>query len=264
MTESSTDFAGGTTISGQVAPEEYTSQYKPTLVDRWDDLIDWDRRKASENNFFVELLKEAESRRVLDAAAGTGFHSVSLAEAGFEVTAVDGSRKMLDRAAANARREGQSFEIIHTDWRGLGENLDGRYDAIVCLGSSFPHLFDEADRRAVLAEFYEALNPGGMLILDHRNFDAIRAHRYRSSGNFYYCGTGANVSVAHIDENLCRFRYDFPDGATYHLEVYPVLKDELTGLLLQSGFDTTQTFGDFQEKFDIFASDFIIHVARKA
>ncbi|GAA3194756.1 MULTISPECIES: class I SAM-dependent methyltransferase [Streptomyces] len=244
--------------------EDFEGQYVRPLVDRWDQLIDWDRRRASEQDFFVELLRGAEAHRVLDVAAGTGYHSITLAQQGFDVTAADGSAEMIERTRRNAEAHGQSFRVLQADWRTLRQHLDGRYDAIVCLGSSLPHLFQEDDRRAVLAEFHEALNPGGVLIVDHRNFDAIRRHRYQSSGNYYYCGTGATVTVAHIDAQLCRFRYDFPDGGRHHLEVYPILSAELSSLLLDTGFDTVQTFGDFQEDFDLDEVDFVIHVARKS
>jgi glycine/sarcosine N-methyltransferase len=186
-----------------------------------------------------------------------------LARHGFEVTAVDGSAEMIERTRLNAARQGQSFPTVRTDWRQLRDTVHGRYDAIVCLGSSFPHLFQESDRRAVLAEFYEALNPGGILVVDHRNFDSIRRHRYQSSGNYYYCGTGASVSVAHVDDQLCRFQYEFPDGGTHHLEVYPILSAELSGLLRESGFESVEEFGDFRRDFDVDDVDFVIHVARK-
>ncbi|MEW2067179.1 methyltransferase domain-containing protein [Streptomyces sp. NPDC007346] len=243
--------------------EDFEGQYVSKLVDRWDQLIDWDRRRTGEQDFFAELLREAEAGRVLDVAAGTGYHAVTLAQQGFDVTAADGSAEMIARTRRNAERRGLSFPAVQADWRKLGEHIDQRYDAVVCLGSSLPHLFQETDRRAALAAFYEALNPGGMLIVDHRNFDAIRQHRYSSSGNYYYCGTGANVSVAHIDDQLCRFQYDFADGSTHHLEVYPILSDELSALLIDTGFDTVQQFGDFQESYDADAVDFVIHVARK-
>lgn len=243
--------------------DDFAGQYVRTLVDHWDDLIDWDRRGESEQGFFADLLAEAGARRVLDVATGTGYHAVTLARAGFDVTAVDGSAEMIERTRVNAARHGQSFPVVRSDWRRLRENIDGRYDAIVCLGSSFPHLFHESERRAVLAEFHEALNPGGVLVVDHRNFDAIRRHRYRSSGDYYYCGTGASVSVAHVDDRLCRFRYEFPDGDTHHLEVYPILSAELSDLLVDSGFAAVEEFGDFDRNYDADATDFIIHVARK-
>ncbi|MBH0246651.1 class I SAM-dependent methyltransferase [Streptomyces bacillaris] len=257
-----TSDAPGPARAGRDA-EDFEGQYVSKLVDRWDQLIDWDRRGAGEQDFFVELLREAEARRVLDVAAGTGYHAVTLAQQGFDVTAADGSAEMIAWTRRNAEGRGLSFPAVQADWRRLGEHIGGRYDAVVCLGSSLPHLFQEADRRAALAAFYEVLNPGGMLIVDHRNFDAIRRHRYSSSGNYYYCGTGANVSIAHVDGRLCRFQYDFADGSTHHLDVYPILSDELSALLIDTGFDTVQQFGDFQENYDIDAVDFVIHVARK-
>lgn len=251
------------TTPPRAEPEHFVAQYAPRFVDRWDDLIDWDRRQAAEAGFFVERLRAAGARRVLDVAAGTGFHSVALIEAGFEVVAVDGSGAMLQQARLNAARRGHALEAIEADWRRLGEAVTGTFDALVCLGSSFPHLFAEEDRRHVLDEFARRLAPGGLLMLDHRNFDAIRAHRYKASGKFYYCGTGAKVGIDHIDARLCRFRYDFDDRETYTLEVYPVLTQEMRGLLAGAGFVETQTFGDFAPSFDPDATDFIIHVARR-
>lgn len=253
-----------TVLDDHRTADDFAAQYGTALVDRWDDLIDWDRRERSEQGFFAKLLTAAKAHRVLDVAAGTGYHSVSLARHGFDVTAVDGSPEMVARTRRNAARHGLTFPVVEADWRTLRRHLDGRYDAVVCLGSSFPHLFHEADRRAVLAEFREALNPGGILIVDHRNFDSIRRHRYRSSGNYYYCGTGASVSVARVDDRLCRFRYEFGDGDVHHLEVYPILSAELSGLLVDSGFDSVRDFGDFREDFDAYDADFIIHVARKS
>lgn len=244
-------------------PDDRTDQYLPALVDRWDDLIDWERRAAGEGRFFVDTLRRAGARRVLDVAAGTGFHALTLADAGFEVTAVDGSAEMLRQAAVNAGRRGHDLPLVHADWTELPPWFEGSFDAVVCLGSSFPHLFDGKRRGQVLRAFRSVLRPGGLLLVDHRNFDAIRAGCYRSSGNYYYCGTGVDVSVNHIDDSLCRFRYDFPDGSAHHLEVYPILAVELADLLTDSGFDDVRTFGDFQPDFHPLAPDFVIHVATR-
>jgi SAM-dependent methyltransferase len=238
-------------------------QYQPSFVDRWDDLIDWEKRRRGEGDFFISALRRIEARRVLDAATGTGFHSVSLAAAGFDVTSVDGSATMLARAATNAARHGIALKPVHADWCRLDEAIDRKFDAVLCLGSSFPHLFSEHDRRRALAAFFHVLRPGGMLIIDHRNFDAIRAFRYRASGRYYYCGSGVAVTIAHVDESVCRFRYVFQDEASYELEVYPMLRHELRELLTQAGFTAIETYGDFRADADLDRSDFVIHTARK-
>src|SRR5699024_1994603 len=78
--------------------DHYQHEYVHNFVERWDEYIDWDGRAASEGNFFIDLLKKYGCRSVIDAATGTGFHSVQLLKAGFEVASIDGSPQMLAKA----------------------------------------------------------------------------------------------------------------------------------------------------------------------
>ncbi len=55
---------------------QYQAEYIRSFVAKWDELIDWDRRTSSEGEFFIEILRQHGARKVLDAATGTGFHSV--------------------------------------------------------------------------------------------------------------------------------------------------------------------------------------------
>ncbi len=63
--------------------------------------------------------------------------------------------------------------MVHADWRWLNRDVHGEYDAIICLGNSFTHLFSERDRRKALAEFYAMLKHDGVLIIDQRNYDSL-------------------------------------------------------------------------------------------
>lgn len=82
------------------------------FVERWDELIDWNKRAAGEGSFFYDLLRPAGAWRVLDAATGSGFHAAQLHKAGFDVTACDGSPTMVDRARRNFDRLGSTFRSI--------------------------------------------------------------------------------------------------------------------------------------------------------
>lgn len=241
--------------------EDLDAQYVRTFVDRWDELIDWEGRRTAERGFFSRLLRGAGARRVLDAATGTGYHSVALIEDGFEVTSLDASAEMLRRAQANAERRGHALRTVRGDWRELDPAFDGRFDAVVCLGSSFPHLFSEDGRRAALARFRSVLAPGGLLVIDQRNFDAILRGRYGGGRRVYYCGSAARVSVDHASEDLVRFRYDFEDGQSYRLQVYPLGCEEARTLLAESGFGGIETYGDFERDYDPDAAGFLIHTA---
>ncbi|AGA31945.1 Glycine N-methyltransferase; Sarcosine N-methyltransferase [Thioalkalivibrio nitratireducens DSM 14787] len=243
--------------------DNYRSEYVKSFVDKWDDLIDWDSRARSEGDFFIQVLKDRGARRVLDVAAGTGFHSVQLIEAGFDVVSADGSPEMLAKAFENARRRGHIMRTTQADWRWLNRDIYGRYDAVVCLGNSFTHLFNENDRRKALAEFYSALNHDGVLILDQRNYDAILDHGYSSSHTYYYCGDNVSVAPEHVDEGLARFEYRFPDKSTYHLNMFPLRKAYVRRLMREVGFQNIDTYGDFKETYREHEPDFFIHVADK-
>src|SRR5699024_10315361 len=129
----------------------YSEEYIGGFVEKWDDLIDWDGRADSEGDFFIRQLREHGCKRVLDEATGTAFHSVRLMQAGFEVTSLNGSRHMLAKAFENAKNRGYILNTVRSDWRWLNQDVHGKYDAIICLGNSYTHLFTDADRRKVLA-----------------------------------------------------------------------------------------------------------------
>jgi SAM-dependent methyltransferase len=241
----------------------YKQEYVKGFVDKWDDLIDWDSRAKSEGDFFINLLKERNARRVLDVATGTGFHSVRLIEAGFEVVSADGSAEMLAKAFENGRRRGHILRTVLADWRWLNRDVHGEYDAIICLGNSFTHLFEEKDRRKTLAEFYATLEHDGVLILDQRNYDSILDHGFSSKHVYYYCGEDVTAEPEYVDDGLARFKYSFPDKSEYHLNMYPLRKEYTRRLMREVGFQKIETYGDFQETFREDDPDFFVHVAEK-
>jgi len=242
----------------------YRQEYVEAFVDKWDELVDWDARTSSEGGFFIQALKDQSKQRILDVSTGTGFHSVQLLQAGFDVTSVDGSATMLIKAFENAKHRNLILNTVQADWRWLNKAIQGKYDAIICLGNSFTHLFDEMDRRRVLAEFYAALRYDGILILDQRNYDAILDVGFNGSHKYYYCGHQVTAEPEHIDPALTRFRYAFPDGSVFHLNMFPLRKDYVRRLMTEAGFMHIQTYGDFQDRYDPHSPYFFIHVAAKA
>ena len=94
----------------------YKDEYVKTFVEKWDELIDWERRWKSEGEFFIEQLRSYGVERVLDVATGTGFHSVRLLSAGFDVVSADGSPMMLSKAFENARKRGHILRTVFIAW----------------------------------------------------------------------------------------------------------------------------------------------------
>ena len=241
----------------------YREEYIEGFVEKWDSLINWDARAKGEGQFFVDILRARGKESVLDVATGTGFHSCRLMEEGFDVTSVDGSAEMLMKAFENAGKRGQVLKTCQADWRWLNKDIKGKFDAIVCLGNSFTHIHDEMDRRRALAEFYAALKHDGILIIDHRNYDLILDQDFSTKHKYYYCGKDVVAEPEHVDDGLARFRYSFPDGSEYHLNMFPLRNRYMRKLLTEAGFHHVHTYGDFQSDFEDHDPDFFIQVAEK-
>lgn len=243
--------------------DQYRAEYIMSFVEKWDELIDWKARAASEGQFFIDILRARGKMNVLDVASGTGFHSVQLLEAGFDVTSADGSAAMLAKAFENATERNLILKTVQADWRWLNRDIMGKFDAVICLGNSFTHLHEESDRRRALAEFYAALKHDGILIIDQRNYDAILDGGFTTKHKYYYCGDQVTAEPEHIDEGLARFRYTFPDNSVYRLNMFPLRKNYLRGLMQESGFQKIRTYGDFKETYQESDPDFFVHVAEK-
>jgi len=243
--------------------DHYQAEYVQTFVEKWDELIDWEARARTEGDFFVQTLRERGAKKVLDVATGTGFHSIQLLKNGFDVTSVDGNGQMLARAFENAKAENLILRTVQADWRWLNRDVHGKYDAIICLGNSFTHLFTERDRRRALAEFYAALRHDGILIIDQRNYDSILDVGFKSQHKYYYCGDQVSAEPEYVDEGLARFRYEFPDGSVFRLNMFPLRKGYVRRLMREAGFFEIDTYGDFQETFHDQDPDFFVHVAEK-
>lgn len=262
-TESMTEQQYGNDPLAVRETDHYKKEYIQSFVEKWDELIDWRARAQSEGPFFINMLRGRGKHKILDVATGTGFHSVRLLDAGFDVTSADGSAEMLAKAFENAHRHGHILKTVQADWRWLNRDLQGKFDAVICLGNSFTHLFSDRDRRRALAEFYAALKHDGILILDQRNYDAILDSGKSAKKRYYYCGAQVTAEPEHVDEGLARFRYAFPDGSVFNLNMFPLRKKYMRKLLTEVGFQRIYTYGDFQENYEDMEPDFLVHVAEK-
>jgi SAM-dependent methyltransferase len=244
--------------------DAYKAEYSTELAGKWDQLVNWGNRHADEATFFVDLLRRYGACTVLDAAAGTGYHPWVLATSGFAVTASDGAQTMVDQCVRNLSGRGVELPVLRADWRELDTVVGGSYDAVLCLGNSFSHLFDDDDRKDVLAQFRSVLKPGGILVLDHRNYDAILRDGFVEQRTSYCCGADdVVITAASVEAELVQLRYDFPDGTGYDVRQSPVLQEAMTRSLEAAGFGETHRFGDMAADYDPLAVDFVVHVARR-
>ena len=156
------------------------------LSEDYDRFVHWPGRLNFEMPFLEKILgslgrKQGEPAvRVLDAACGTGMHALALAQKGFEVSGADLSEGMIDRARQNAAAEGVDLPFAVAGFGDLGQiYVPASFDAVICLGNSLPHLISRAEVADTLCQFEELLAPGGVLLVQNRNFDVVMDTRQR-------------------------------------------------------------------------------------
>lgn len=177
------------------------------------------------------LLELQPGQRLLDVGCGTGRHAVPLAARGVAVTGVDVSSEMLQRARDRAANAGIEVELIEADARDLPHGLEP-YDAVICLcEGAFCLVADGVEPlvhdRAILTSVFEALRPGGRLVLTGLNAARLLAawHRGESTGDLDLL-TLTETSV-----------YELPDGGTISLREHYHLPDGLRTLAESVGFE---------------------------
>lgn len=104
---------------------------------------------------------------VLELACGTGRLLVPLAEAGFNVTGVDSSAPMLDRARARLAGLGLSATLVQQRLQDL--KLEARFRTIILGLDSFGLLLKRAEQLAALRAARALLTHDGRLVLDVAN-----------------------------------------------------------------------------------------------
>jgi glycine/sarcosine N-methyltransferase len=151
----------------------------------YDRFVNWENRLAYEIPFIERQLQSlapafGQALKVLDAACGTGMHALALASKGLDVTGTDLSPEMIQKARLNSHNAGMNLRFEVAGFGSLSKTFSaGTFDAILCLGNSLPHLLTPSDLASALADFNACLRPGGLLLIQNRNFDSVMATKER-------------------------------------------------------------------------------------
>ncbi|WP_119079314.1 class I SAM-dependent methyltransferase [Chitinophaga alhagiae] len=102
----------------------------------------------------------------LDLGAGHGLQTVSLANLGFSVFAVDFNQHLLSEL--NARAKGLPVRTILANLANTGQyGMDA--ELIVCMGDTLTHLESVEQVNTLIGEWYRMLTPKGKLVLSFRD-----------------------------------------------------------------------------------------------
>lgn len=155
------------------------------LSSNYDRFVNWKNRLNFELPFLISQLSsltavQERPLRILDAACGTGMHAIALAQKGYQTSGADISSGMILKARENAEAEHLKIDFQTASFGNLAKTFgEAQFDALICLGNSLPHVSSLAELHVALEDFSNCLRPGGLLILQNRNFEAVLAQRDR-------------------------------------------------------------------------------------
>lgn len=241
----------------------------------YDRFVNWQSRLAFEMPLIERLLDPLKSShqpiRILDAACGTGMHAIELARRGYAANGADLSAGMIDQARMNAQNAKMDirFEVL-----GFGQLVAAfgaaSQDAVMCLGNSLPHALTATERLTALKDFATCLRPGGLLIIQNRNFDKVLASRERwmepqshreDSGEWVFLRFYDFLPDGLINFNIVSLQQTegkWQQSVTT-TQLHPLLQSELLAEMSEAGFGAVRTFGSMDgSPYDPVKSDNLI------
>ena len=126
-----------------------------------------DIQSIQESFFKTNAVLPKETRVALDLGCGNGLQTISLAQLGFAVEAVDFNRQLL--RDLEERRGKLSIHIHEQDMLEFLRDFDKKADVITCMGDTLTHLPTSGDVEALIRLAYDTLADGGKLILSYRD-----------------------------------------------------------------------------------------------
>lgn len=252
------------------------------FASNYDRFVNWDNRLGFEIPLITKILDEVKRPdgkplQILDAACGTGMHALALAKAGYQVAGADFSAEMIKKAQLNAASTRLEMHFETTGFGSLASVFgESRFDAVLCLGNSLPHLIQDEDVDFTLIDFFACLKPGGLLLIQNRNFDAVIQKRDRwmepqpfEEGDeqwiferFYNFNPDGTIGFNIV--NLHRNGLSVWTSEVVSTLLKPQLRDDLQHKATRAGFTNVRTFGTLGgDPFDPQTSGNLILIARK-
>lgn len=253
------------------------------FASNYDRFNNWKDRLEFEMPFIEKQLRNLKRETgdrfsILDAACGTGMHAIALAKEGHKISGADLFPEMIKIAQENANSAGVTVDFRAVGFGSLNIEFDPcRFNAVLCLGNSLPHLLSREDVLDALIDLNECLLPGGLLIIQNRNFNSIMQQKNR--------WMEPQVFKENDKEWLFQRFYDFETNGTIrfnivtlsrtleadwqmsidHTLLRPLLYEDLSGMLPTSGFSSIKMFGDMTgNEFNPGLSPNLIVVAKKS
>lgn len=231
-----------------VSADWWRTWFGPVYLALYDPVLQ--ERTPAEVDAIERLLEARPPLQILDLACGQGRHSIELARRGYAVTGLDQSRFLLDVASERAAAAGATVRWVEGDMR-QPPPVQGGYDLVLNLFTSFGYFADDADDLAVLRGVAGVLRAGGRLLLELMN--GRRVLRHFQEREWFPMGQATVIERRRLDRDRRRMEvartivHNGQEEETFHtLRLYDA--QELKVLAKTAGFDLVRLYGGWDEE----------------
>jgi glycine/sarcosine N-methyltransferase len=173
--------------------------------------------------FFERLIARYSVKSCLDCACGPGWHLLMLNELGLDCAGSDISPAMLSLAQENLRD--RAIPLKQEDFRTLARAWHERFDMVICMSTSLPHMLTEADAVAALTSMCDRLNPDGILVIGNGITDNLLDTKPKL------------IPARILEDRAFYFFMEYPDA---HRVIFNILFVQQIGTGFEHAFDVVE------------------------
>ncbi|PGB06601.1 class I SAM-dependent methyltransferase [Bacillus toyonensis] len=198
-------------------------------------------------NFIASYLQEGDS--VIDVGAATGNVANALVEKGMIVTAMEPEKKMADKISEKAIPHKGKLYVNTLRMQQIDE-VPGIFDGIYCIGNTLVHLDNVQEITDFIQSAFKKLKKNGKLIIQIVNYEKVLNQKQFifpviKKEHFSFKRDYA------IERKKVRFTVTLNTSGeefSNSIELYPITKKQLLLILIDCGFESVETYANFDKK----------------
>lgn len=222
-----------------------------TGLAEWFEYLNDDCGYEEWSQYLISMLGEYELRTGLDVGCGSGWFTRAFQRAGYEMTGLDVSSEMLNKASELSRKEGGQSRYLLGDVASF-RSLE-KYDFVTAINDCINYI-PKKKLRSAFKNVYSALNKNGIFLFDvssPRKFREKIANTVCADDRddvTYLCFNSLRKDEVSMDVTLFIRRQDgaFERLDEKHIQ-YIYAEDEISSALSDSGFELLRIEGHLGE-----------------
>ncbi len=246
------------------------SDFYNSISGFYDEMTQFSTRLEKSVENLGNLFGDLEIEKGLDVACGTGIYTLAMSKMGIESWGSDISADSLNKARKNSETFKLKADFLQSSMDQLKEKFDCRFDAVLCLGNSLPHLTGVQKLNDTIKCFSTLMKKDGFVgvqLINYEKFlkDRVKKFNDRSHGNTRYIRYYRYLADFIIFNILMLKKSgNYTQKTLFSTKLFPFKKNDVAYAFKQAGFKDIRFYNDLSlGEFNSDNSENIVVTGRK-